>query len=365
VTWKDRGHDEGDDPTPFGGGRDRPGRNWGGDWRGARPTFDDPLSWSVSLGRYAGITVRVHLFFLIFVAAQLLRAAFAAPASGGGTSLGMGPMLVLLACLWWSVLLHEVGHCFAARAGGGEADDILMWPLGGLANCRPVSSPMAHLATAAGGPLVNLAMLAVLMPSLGLFSGQWVGVAVPNPLHLGGLDEVDHSWGLTTLFLLVWCNLVLLLFNLLPAFPFDGGRILQAVLWTRVGYAPAMRIAVRIGYVAAIALAVAGFALQELMLVAVAIFAGISCWLMMRRLDFTQQTLGFEPAGEDDGVGRPDPVEDAEERRRVAEEARRVADAAQLDRILQKINDSGLRSLSARERKILHEATERRRRGEQ
>lgn len=360
MSWRDRGHDDGDDPTPFGGGQDRAG----GDWRGVRPTFDDPLSWSVSLGRYAGITVRVHLFFLIFIAAQLLRAAFAAPPSSGGTSLGMGPMLVLLLCLWWSVLLHEVGHCFAARAGGGEADEILMWPLGGLANCRPVATPIAHLATAAGGPLVNLAILAVLVPTLGLWSGAWAGVAIPNPLHLGGLDQVDHSWTLTTHFLLVWCNLVLLLFNLLPAFPFDGGRILQALLWNRVGYAPSMRTAVRIGYVAAIVLGIAGFALQELMLVAVAIFSGISCWLMMRRLDFTQETLGFEPAGEDDVVGRPDPEVDAEARRRVAEEARREAEAAQLDRILQKINDSGLRSLSARERKILHEATERRRRGQ-
>jgi stage IV sporulation protein FB len=348
------------------GGQDplREAGRLGGDWAGTRPRFDDPMSWSVPMMRIFGIEVRIHVLFVIFVAIQLLRAAFAAPMRGDGPTLGPALVLLLMACLFWSVLLHEFGHCFACRATEGDADEILMWPLGGLAACRPDDRWASHLITAMGGPLVNVAILAVAAPTLGLLSGHWRGVALPSPFHLGGLSLVEESWGLTALYLLVWVNLALLLFNLLPLFPMDGGRILQAALWPRCGYADSMRYAVRAGYVGAIALAIVGLVKEETLLVMVALFGGIVCWQTMKRLEFTQQTLGFEPGP--DGLlelsgGRP-PQPDPEERRRAEAKRRTEEEAMLLDRILHKINESGLGSLSAKERRILREATERRRR---
>lgn len=363
MTWKARG----DEPDEFRGddGRDEDSRGFGGggrggDWRGTRPHFDDPMSWSLPLARIFSTTVRIHLFFLVFVAIELLRAMFAAPSSDGSIALGMRPTLLLLVCLFWSVLLHEFGHVFACRAGGGDADEILIWPLGGLAACRPAPTWLAHLATHAGGPLANIAIIAVAGPTLGFLTGRWWGVAFPSPFSLfstnGGLAAVEASWGLTALYLLVWTNVVLLAFNLLPVYPFDGGRMLQAVLWPRLGYAQATRVSVRVGYVGAIALAVLGFVRNETILLAVAVFGGLVCWQTMRQLDYTQQVLGLEPGPE----GELEPAVDVDQVRREREEAKRRDDAEQVDRILQKIAESGVGSLTARERRLLRAATERR-----
>ncbi|MFO0873320.1 MAG: site-2 protease family protein [Phycisphaerales bacterium] len=359
MSWNDRGADA-DRGGTFGGGGGRDGA--GGDWRGVRPRFDDPMSWSLPLARLAGVTIRVHLFFIVFVAIELLRAIFAAPTADGAIALGMRPTLLLLVCLFWSVLVHEFGHVFACRAAAGEADEVLLWPLGGLATCRPAPNWLAHLATHAGGPLANLAIIAVAGPTLGVLANRWAGVAFPSPLSLytahGGLAVVESSWGLTALFMLVWTNVVLLVFNLLPIHPFDGGRILQSLLWPPLGYAPATRISVRIGYLGAIALAVFGFVRNETILLAVAVFGGIVCWQTMKRLEYTQQVLGFEPGPE----GELQPAPDPDETRRARDEARRREAAEQLDRILQKIAESGIDSLSARERRLLRDATEHRRR---
>lgn len=353
--WRGRGGD-GDS-----GGND--GLGGGGDWRGVRPTFDDPMSWSAPIARIARISIRLHLFFILFIAIELLQAGFAAPTRGGPAALGVGPTLILLACFFWSVLLHEFGHCIASRAGGGEADEILMWPLGGLATCRPAPNWLAHAATHAGGPLVNLLIVALTAPILGSASGVWLGVAFPSPFHLDGIAAVETSWWLMSLYLLGWTNMVLLLFNLLPVFPLDGGRILQALLWPKLGYATALRVAVRVGYVGGLGLLVLGVVRNEVLLVLIAIFALVVCRQTMRQLDWTQQVLGFEPGpdGELDPVTEPP---DPDVVRRERDERRRAAESEELDRILAKINASGITSLSARERRILRDATERRRQNE-
>src|SRR5262249_24108450 len=103
-------------------------------------------------GRIFGITVRVHILFLIFVLVMWLKK-LRSGADGEGEATWM---LVLMALLFFSVLLHEFGHCFAARYVDGEANEVLLWPLRGLARSDVPHSAWAHFVTAAGGPLVNL-----------------------------------------------------------------------------------------------------------------------------------------------------------------------------------------------------------------
>src|SRR5436305_1366523 len=111
----------------------------------------DPFTWSLPLGRVFGITVRVHVTFLLFVLVMWLKKL--GTDSQPGEALAM---VMLMALLFVAVLLHEFGHCFAARHVDGEASEVLLWPLGGLARCEVPHAPWAHFVTAGGGPLVNL-----------------------------------------------------------------------------------------------------------------------------------------------------------------------------------------------------------------
>jgi hypothetical protein len=231
-----------------------------------------------------------------------------------------------------------------------------MWPLGGLAYCRPQNRWRAHLVTAAGGPAVNVVLLVVLSPVLWALTGRWWGVAVANPILLSLPAEVAGSWLLMALFFTNAVSLVLLLFNLLPVFPLDGGRILQALLWRRMGYAGSMRIAVRAGYIGAIALGIAGFVLPSVMLVCIALFGGITCWITHKQLQFTQETMGFEP---DEPTAAERRTERRAERRAERAAQREEQERNAVDAILRKIARSGIESLSAAEKRRLRQATRR------
>jgi Zn-dependent protease len=355
VSWQ--GRDYSDDPWRRSG---RPG----GDWRGIRPTLDNPVSWSLPLGRWFGIAVRVHLIFLLFIVIELLGAAVTET-----TLIGFWLTGLTLTCLFGIVLLHEFGHCLACRRTGGQADEILMWPLGGLAFCRPPQRWMAHLVTAIGGPMVNVVICAVLVPTLGLLTGKWWQVAIPNPFNPVGLfsPQID-GWWLMALFLANWLSLIILLFNLLPIFPLDGGRIVQALLWPRLGYARSMRVAVWTGYFGALALLIAGFVMQNVMVVMIAVFGGIICYVTNRQLAYTEAFLGFESESVDYSAslaaeGRTDEREPAKpsrrERRAEQRMQREQAESQRVDRILEKIATSGLESLSTSEKRLLKRATQR------
>ncbi|MCH8152059.1 MAG: site-2 protease family protein [Planctomycetes bacterium] len=357
MSWHDRDGPADDDPMRRFG---RPG----GDWQGLRPTLDNPMTWSVPAGRLLGIAVRVHVIFLVFIVIELLRAASASAA------LGFGPMALAMVCLFGIVLFHEFGHCLACRWAGGEADEILMWPLGGLAYCRPPHHWKAHLITVIGGPMVNVVICFSAATMLGFITGVWWGVAVPNPLSIGaGLShpEIARSWAHMTLFWINALSLVLLLFNLLPIFPLDGGRIVQAALWPRIGYARSMRFTVRVGYVGAIALGVTGFVMPSVMLVMIAVFGGITCYITHKQLEFTEQFMGgeFDLFAASVDQGEPANVEPARlsrRQRRVERRAlRQQQESGQVDQILHKIAESGMESLSAAEKRLLKRATQRKR----
>ena len=350
MSWEDREWAGDDEPQ---GRYGRPG----GDLTGLRPTLDNPLTWALPLGRIARIEIRVHVIFLVFLVIELVRAA-----------LELGPLgrrytLVILGCLFVIVLLHELGHCFACRLVRGQANEILMWPLGGLAFCRPPLAWRAHLVTAVGGPAVNVVICLVLGPLLYFRTGQLGGIAVPRLLKIDyALAFLGDSWLLTVLYLANWVSLVLLLFNLLPVYPLDGGRIVQALLWPRVGYSRSMRYAVWTGYFGAIGLGIFGFVLPSVTLVLIAVFGGLTCYLTSRQLAFTDEFMGFD----DEGYPGADPAVDVEprpdrrQRRRQRELERRQREEARVERILRKINDYGLESLTLTERRLLRRATRRR-----
>ena len=196
-----------------------------------------PHRWSVVVARVTGIDIRVHASFLILVALF----AWAAPEPGAA---GVAWSLLWLVALFASVVLHELAHCVVARRHGGEVHEILLFPLGGVSKLeRLPETARDEFAVAIAGPLTSLG-LGVVALGVGAALG---GALIPVDL-LGG------SWFVR----LGWLNLILGVFNLLPAFPLDGGRVLRALLERRHDLLTATRIATRVGHVLAGALIVVG-----------------------------------------------------------------------------------------------------------
>src|SRR5262245_42560888 len=140
------------------------------------------------------------------------------------------------------VLLHELGHVLACRQVGGAANRVVLWPLGGLAFVAPPPRPGATLWTTVAGPLVNLVLAPVLALLAGL-SARWAEGDVPSDLN-------------RLLTALATFNVVMLVFNLLPVFPLDGGRILHALLWWCLGRVAGLAVAAGLGLAAAAGLGV-------------------------------------------------------------------------------------------------------------
>ncbi len=357
MSWKDS--DSFDDA--FGGKAGRPG----GDWRGIRPSLDNPMTWAVSLGRWWDISVRIHALFLLIIVIQLVMS-LGPPAKGDVNPLGFGPAIMRMGGLFLIVLLHEFGHCIACRRVGGVADEILMWPLGGLAYCQPPNAWKAHLITVLGGPLVNVVIFLILCPTLIALTGNVWGVGIPSPLYWPAWSDLQspvNPWILYVLVAVHQMSFLLLLFNLLPVFPLDGGRIVQALLWQKLGYVRSMRWAVRIGYFGAIGLGMTGIITRQWMLLGIAFFGGITCYLTHKQLEFTQSMMGFE---HDDyalqayeSENDPPTHSKRQEKREAKKDAKQKADEAELDRILEKIASTGMDSLNRREKHLLSRASAR------
>lgn len=175
--------------------------------------------------------------------------------------------------LFLIVLLHEFGHAFACRQVGGRADQIVLWPLGGVAYVDPPPRPGAVLWSIIAGPLVNI----VLLPLLG---GAWF-VARAS----GWEDASPDLFGLLrTVFLI---NIGILIFNLLPVFPLDGGQILRALLWFPLGPARSLVIASGIGFLGVFGLVALAIWQRSILGGIMAVFVFMSCqraWLQGRAL---------------------------------------------------------------------------------
>lgn len=345
----------------------------GGDWKGVPPRADNPMSWSLPLFRLFGIDVRIHILFLAVILIELGRAALAGREPGGGVPLGLAWTGIGLGMLFVVALMHELAHCLAARRLGGSAPEILLWPLGGLAVPVPPTRWRAHLITALAGLFATLVVFVVLGSVLWFETGSFE-VAFPNIFSahgiLGGILVTSGSWWLTLLFVTHWMNTILLLANLLPILPFDGARVLQALLWRGRGYGPAMSLTERIGGYGAVALGVVAIlfagGVWTAYLIAIAFFCGVLCFGARRQREFTDQELGmacdegWTPVeGDSDVVGRIGANEQPGEG---SPEQRSGPASEEIDALLDKIRVSGLSSLTRSERRVLKKATRHRRR---
>lgn len=212
------------------------------------------MKWSLKIGRLLGIDVYLHVTFLLLLGVLGIMHGLAHGSIAAVFS-GVGFFLALFGC----VLLHEYGHALAARRFGVATRDITLLPIGGVARLeRMPEKPLQELWVAVAGPLVNVAIAAALALWLTL-TGSW------QPLS--GLTATGGSF--TERLLLV--NVSLVLFNMLPAFPMDGGRVLRALLALQMEYARATRIAATTGQGIALVLGLVGFFTNPL-LVLVAVF---------------------------------------------------------------------------------------------
>jgi Zn-dependent protease/CBS domain-containing protein len=181
------------------------------------------MGWSIPILRVAGIQLRIHITFLLLIA----WIAFAYYTQGGSSAAVGGVLFILL--LFTCVVLHEFGHALAGKAFGINTPDITLLPIGGVARLERIpDEPVQELVIAAAGPAVT-ALIA-----LGAFIG-------------GGSWDYPPTTETSIPDLLFTMNVVLLLFNLLPAFPMDGGRVLRALLATRMSYVRATQVAATVG----------------------------------------------------------------------------------------------------------------------
>lgn len=331
-----------------------------------------PLTWimtgSVPLFTAFGIRVRAHAGLIVLVVLVLLF--------GVTRDSNIQASVQSMSILFLVILLHEFGHCFAARWTGGEANDILMTPLGGLAMAMARRRPLPTAVTVAGGPLVNV--IICLLCGLGLY--MTVGIWPLGPWQFSGAYDPDPSWFQVSnyLFLTYAISYGLLLFNLLPVFPLDGGQLLQAVLWKPMGYFKSMLITVNVGLVgsvlmAMVAIASMGSPFGGLLLLFIAINCFMNC-LQYRQHLRSEGPWGFqEEDGPDYGgsiYGSATTTRRAKRqsrfsrwsadrvRKRAQEEA---AEQAKIDQILAKVSAQGMNSLSWLEKRALRKATERQR----
>jgi stage IV sporulation protein FB len=343
--------------------------------------LDNPINWSFRVGRLFDIDIRVHIAFVICAVIMIWMEM---PRQGETSTRSVGTLLVdalgTYAMLFFIVLLHEFGHCFGARRVGGEADEILIWPLGGLAYANPPHNAQAHMVTTIAGPLVNVILCMICTVVLVAWTGS-LGAVPWNPLH-PTVPVSDAVW-LTATTSQIWVmrffgiSYFILLINLLPIFPFDGGRIVQAWLWPRKGYVTSMEIATGTGMVGAILVGLLGlFTEQSWILLMIAVFGYMTCWQNRRMLKEQGDIAGGE-FGYDFSKGYQtfDGAEEKEkkpgyfERRRirqtalkaVADQKKREAHEKMVEAILRKISDSGMESLTPKERSILEEETARQR----
>jgi Zn-dependent protease len=225
-------------------------------------------AWKV--GRFFGIDVYIHwsLFLL-----PLLMLWMNPAIQGVGEALFFtGLLFSVFSC----VLLHEFGHALTARAFGIGTQDITLYPIGGVARLQRMSeNPLEELLIAVAGPAVNV----VIATALVVF------------LNLAGILTPEWSASLTAQFLhaLMWVNIGLILFNMLPAFPMDGGRVFRALLSMGLGHLPATRIAVAVSTVVLLLLGFVGvFVLHNVMMLIVLPFLFFAGQAELRMAEYSE-----------------------------------------------------------------------------
>jgi stage IV sporulation protein FB len=329
-------------------------------YRERRPSAGDGfmgfLTGSTPLFTVFDIHVRIQNLFLIFIGLVLV--------------FGLGPgytwqdRVQSMTILFNIVLLHEFGHCFAARWVGGHANEIIMHPLGGVALASPPRRPLPTFITVAAGPAVNLAICIICGAVLYVLMG-----ALPwNPLAFKPIGEW-HGW-LDISRYAIWIyrvSLMLLLFNLLPIFPLDGGQMLQSILWPKFGYYKSMNFSCITGMVGSVLLAAVGLASGDFWIAILAVFLFLGCLNMRRQLQaagpfaFTEDEVDYSSSlydTEEKTRRKPSRWAVRRAKKRLQQEQ---SEQEKVDAILEKVHQHGMHSLTWWEKRALHKATERQR----
>jgi Zn-dependent protease len=363
----------------------------------------DPMSWAVTVFRAFGVPVKMHLAFFV-VSIGLFVRQMTLP---GNAVWWVDVFLLTVVILFVTTVLHEFGHCFAGRAVGGEPHEIVIWPLGGLAFVEVPQNWRAHTVTAAGGPLVNLVICVLggaAIAGAG-FVPNFSPLANPYTTELrcpadgrtytseygqryykpGTAEEVPPAADkpaeaqravLPTWVVWVqrvfWLNWILLLLNLLPGYPLDGGQLLQGAVWARSGYRQGVAVAVYAGYLVAVLMLVASISINETLLLCLAVFVFYSCYTRLSALeaedglygDFSQGYLSLER--DDPPARRPKPqnflkrwLQARAARRLQREIEQRQRDEERMDQLLDKIAKFGKGSLTDEERRFMERVSAR------
>ena len=216
---------------------------------------------SIHLFRLAGVDLYLHWSWFLIAFYEIQRR------DGRYHSL-VGSALEYLA-LFLIVLMHEFGHAMACRSVGGQADKILLWPFGGVAYVRPPQRPGATLWSIAAGPLVNVALLPILYLATRVSESSGWAQTMPDAYML-------VHW-------ILYIDVALLVFNLLPVYPLDGGQILRSLLWFVMGRARSLMVASVLGFVGIAGLLVLAFKMRSVWTGAISIFLLINCWSGLQR----------------------------------------------------------------------------------
>lgn len=225
---------------------------------------------SFSIGQIRGIDLRVHPTFGIVLLWVVYNFGIARDGSIGTLVYGF----VLMALVFVCVVLHELGHSFMAQEYGIRVRNITVFPFGGAAFIEQMPmKPRSEFMITIAGPAINVAIAAALFPLLFLF-GVVRGYDSFGD-YVGYLEEINPAGLVIYLF---FANVMIVLFNLLPAFPMDGGRLLRAGLTSLFGRERATNAAVIIGMMCALALAVFGIWIREFLLPVIAIFVIVAAY---------------------------------------------------------------------------------------
>ena len=162
------------------------------------------------------------------------------------------------------VLLHELGHALACRQVGGSVDRIMLWPLGGVAYVNPPQRPGATLWSLAAGPLVNVALMPLLFGAYAASHSLGLAQSMPDAYRL--------------IRMILGINIVLLIFNILPIYPLDGGQILRSLLWFVMGRGRSLVVATVIGFVGAAGFVGLALWLRSVWLIFVSGYMLMNCW---------------------------------------------------------------------------------------
>jgi stage IV sporulation protein FB len=323
---------------------------------------ENPIYLSFPVGTWFATRIRISVFFPLLILLIALRV----------HDLTLG--LTIGGILFALILVHEYAHIFAARLTGGYGEEILIWPLGGLAFCHPGYSFKSKLLTPAAGPIFHAVCCLIL--AYPMYGTDQLLVAI-NPrtmreVNLFGLDFLTQVVVIT--FALNW---ILLLLNLIPVYPLDGGRILRTLLSRRLNSETATQLYIRIGVIFGFGFLLIGMFVDDSMIVCLGALVLVLNLQESFRLqtadhyddsfmgyDFSQGYTSLERAEDDEQAGRGKGAIKRWRERRAAQRAERerqqeVDEEQQVDQILDKLHKNGRDALTSAEKQVLQRVSDR------